>query len=385
MGYSMKRILFVFTLAAGLASPLAAQSSFSSIAESKITVRDLLEGHEKAPRSDTYYLLALADARKLNYEEAEKSIRTGLQINPRNTKLMNLRGAIFARKGRLAEARRTFLTVLQLDPDDKYAQASLSSVEKQLQPKRNSIIVTQKPSVELKPIQPDAPVEMIKIEPAAKKILEASYFKAIKKKQRCYFSMASIARAQDLFIKGYPERKNEFSIDELVKLGLLPSNPICPEGGSYSLDGKEAVCSKHGKQSVLGSEVQTVFVDFNMGMKAKLSRNYLEALKAFEQVVVLYPRWSEAHFQLADTLFRLGETEPAILELRQCLKIEPENLDAKLLLANLYFKKGQKQSALELLDGVATKESGTVYGLAARSIAKSIRLGRNYYQIFPPN
>ncbi len=385
MRHSLKRIGLFFVAIAGIALPISAQSSFSSIAESKVTVRDLLEGHERAPRSDTYYLLALADARKQNYEEAEKSIRTGLQINPRNTKLMNLRGAIYSRKGRLAEARRIFLTVLQLNPDDKYAQASLTSIEKQLQPKRNSIIVTQKAVANSRPIQPDSPVEVVNIAPAEKKVLEASYFKSIKKKQRCYYSMASIARAQDLFIKAHPDRKTEFAIEELVKMGLLPSAPLCPEGGSYSLDGKEVVCSKHGKQSVLGSEVQTVFVDFNMGMKAKLSRNYLEALKAFEQVVVLYPRWSEAHFQLADTLFRLGETDPAILELRQCLKIDSENLDAKLLLANLYFKKGQKQSALELLDGVATKESGTVYGLAARSIAKSIRLGRNYYQIFPPN
>jgi hypothetical protein len=56
-----------------------------------------------------------------------------------------------------------------------------------------------------------------------------------------------------------------------------------------------------------------------------------------------------------------------------------------LLLANLYFKKGQKNAALDLLDKVATKQKGTVYGLSARSIAKSIRSGRNYYQIFPPN
>jgi tetratricopeptide (TPR) repeat protein len=101
--------------------------------------------------------------------------------------------------------------------------------------------------------------------------------------------------------------------------------------------------------------------------------------------VVLYPRWAEAHYQLADTLFRLGETEPAILSLRNCLKHEPDNLDAQLLLANLYFKKGQKASALEILDRLANKHKGTVYGLSARSIARSIRSGRNYYQIFPPN
>jgi tetratricopeptide (TPR) repeat protein len=118
---------------------------------------------------------------------------------------------------------------------------------------------------------------------------------------------------------------------------------------------------------------------------SKLSRNYLDALRSFEQVVVLYPRWAEAHFQLGDTLFRLGETDTAITALRNCLKHQPGNTDAQLLLANLYFKKGQKDAALKLLDEVSAKQKGTVYGLAARSIASSIRSGRNYYQIFPPN
>jgi tetratricopeptide (TPR) repeat protein len=120
-------------------------------------------------------------------------------------------------------------------------------------------------------------------------------------------------------------------------------------------------------------------------MRSKLSRNYLDALKSFEQVVILYPRWAEAHYQLADTLFRLGETDPSVSALRNCLKYDPGNLDARLLLANLYFKKGQKDAALKILDDVTEKHRGTVYGLSARSVAASIRSGRNYYQIFPPN
>jgi len=197
--------------------------------------------------------------------------------------------------------------------------------------------------------------------------------------------MSSIKRAQTAFIKANPARKEEFALTTLVSDKLLTAVPVCPNGGTYSWKTDDVTCSTHGTSAEAGAEVTNVFNEFNNGMRSKLSRNYLDALKSFEQVVILYPRWAEAHFQLADTLFRLGETDTAINALRNCLRYDAGNLDAKLLLANLYFKKGQKDAALKILDEVSEKHRGTVYGLSARSVASSIRSGRNYYQIFPPN
>lgn len=361
---------------------LSAQDFLST--GSDVSVRDLLEGHKLAPKADTYYLMALADARKGNIEGAEKAIRTGLQLNPRNTRLMNLKGALLARQGKLADARRMFLSVLQLDPEDKYAEASLRSVERQLQPRRQSLPITTKPVAGAAPDAPTAPV-MVKSAPTEQKVLEATYFLEVKEKQQCYHGMSAIKRGQDNFLKASPQRKSEFSTTTLVSEGFLTSAPVCPNGGAYSWKSDDVECDKHGKLAEVGAEVANVFNEFNLGMRAKLSRNYLDALRSFEQVVVLYPRWSEAHFQLGDTLFRLGETDPAMAALRNCLKHESGNIDAQLLLANLYFKKGQKDAALTILDQVTNKHKGTVYSLAARSIATSIRSGRNYYQIFPPN
>ena len=352
--------------------------------DSEVTVRDLLEGHKRAPKSDTYYLMALSEARKNNIEAAEKAIKTGLQLNPRNTRLMNLKAALLARQGRLAEARSLFITVLQLDPEDRYARTSLSSVERILQPERRSLpVLTRQLPTEAKDA-PEAPV-LNKPAPAEQKMLEASYFVEIKDKQDCYHNMSAVKRAQTSFIKDNPARKSEFSMNTLVAEKFLTASPVCPNGGTYSWKNDDVECSKHGTSSEAGAEVTNVFTEFNRGMRSKLSRNYLDALKSFEQVVILYPRWAEAHFQLADTLFRLGETDPAINALRNCLKYDAGNLDARLLLANLYFKKGQKSAALNILDDVTEKHRGTVYGLAARSVAASIRSGRNYYQIFPPN
>ena len=351
---------------------------------SEINVRDLLEGHKRSPKSDTYYLMALSEARKNNTEAAEKAIKTGLQINPRNTRLMNLKAALLSRQGRLTEARALFITVLQLDPEDRYARTSLSSVERILQPERRTLPVFKKQVGLNTSDAPEAPVR-VKAAATEQKVLESSYFVEIKEKQDCYHSMSAIKRAQNSFTRANPAQKNEFSLNTLVTEKLLAAAPICPNGGIYSWKADDVACSKHGTSAEAGAEVNNVFSEFNNGMRAKLSRNYLDALKSFEQVVILYPRWAEAHFQLADTLFRLGETDPAISSLRNCLKYESDNLDAQLLLANLYFKKGQKTAALKILDEVTEKHRGSVYGLAARSVAGSIRSGRNYYQIFPPN
>ena len=351
---------------------------------SEISVRDLLEGHKRSPRADTYYLMALSEAQKNNIEAAEKAIKTGLQIDPRNTRLMNLKAALMARQGRLAEARGLFLTVLQLDPEDRYARTSLNSVERILQPERRSMPVLTRQSSQTSSDAPVAPV-VVKPAPTEQKVLEASYFIEVKEKQQCYHSMSSIKRAQESFIGANPERKGDFSLTTLVAEKFLTAAPVCPNGGNYTWKAADIECDKHGSSSAAGAEVTNVFSEFNTGMRSKLSRNYLDALKSFEQVVILYPRWAEAHFQLADTLFRLGETDTAMSSLRNCLKYESGNLDAKLLLANLYFKKGQKDAALKILDEVSEKQRGTIYGLAARSVATSIRSGRNYYQIFPPN
>lgn len=361
-----------------------AQAQFAQPPE--LSVRDLLEDHNRRPRAETYYLMAMAEAQKGNYAEAQKAINTGLQINPRSTRLINLQGAILSRQGRLVEARAKFLTVLQIAPGDRYAATSLRTIEDSLQPERNNRLVVTRP-IQQQSDQSQTPVAPVRERPVQpeQKILESSYFQEIKAKQRCYYAMENIKRAQEQYIKANPGKSSEFSLTALAEEKMIVSIPICPLNGSYRWEAEDISCSEHGSRNEAGAEVSTVFTDFNRGLKSKLGRNYLDALKAFEQVAIRYPNWAEAHYQLGDTLFRLGETDQAVAALRQSLKHEPQNLDAQLLLANLYFKKGQKEASLKLLDDISQKHQGTVYGLSARSVASSIRSGRNYYQIFPPN
>ncbi len=352
---------------------------------SDISVRDLLENSKKTPKADTYYLMALSAARKNEIDMANKYIATGLNINPRNIRLLDLKGALLAKQGRLVQARQIFLTVLRMNPNDEYAENCLRLIEEKLQPKQNAIkpLISTKSSYKGATDAPVAPVEQKK--ESSEKLLTAVYFEELKHKQDCSHGMSLIQMAQEKLIGRNPKVKADFSLYNLVKEGLFTSVPVCPKGGIYSWSNNEVNCSRHGGFTALDAEVTNVFREFNTGLRAKLSRNYLDALKAFEQVVILYPLWAEAHYQLGDTLFRLGEVDPALKSLRTCLKHDPDNLDAQLLMANLYFKKGMKQAALTILDKISDSHKGTVYGLSSRSVAKSIRSGRSYYEIFPPN
>ncbi len=359
------------------------------------SVRDILDSPYSRPRADTFYLLALAAARKGDVALAFRYIQSGLQADSKHTKILNLRAAIYARQGKTPEAVEEFRRVLRIAPDDTFAKESLRAI----------MITYHPPTPEITPLKPPKIVnppntlasgsskasnDSNASETAApKRVLEATYFDQIKVKQRCFYSMGTLKRAQEALIKATKDKDAkakppDFAPVVLVDRKLLNSVPICPENASYTWKSDAPSCSKHGDYAALEAEVTTVFLDFNRGMQAKIGRNFPEALRAFQQVVVLYPQWGEAHYQLGDTLFRIGEDAQAIEQVKSALKIDGENHDAQMLLANLYFKTGKKENALSILDEVATKSSGSVYGLAARSVAKAIRSGKNYYQLFPP-
>ena len=360
-----------------------AQGAFPSMAEPQSSVHDILTGPQNRPRADTYFLLGLSNARKGNAPEAFRQIAIGMRIEPNNIRLLNLRAVLWARAGRKSQAIAEFKRILRMAPNDLFARESLDDLERPLKP-RFAPIVHSSASSPQKREAPKAPVDTAP--PASPtRVLESEYFARVKQKQRCYFNLAAIKRAQESKGQKDPAKKESLDLKALVGDGLLPSAPVCPDGGEYLWKGGAPTCSKHGDLPTIEAEVNTVFNGFNKGMQAKIVRNYSEALKAFEQVCVAYPQWGEAHYQKGETLFRMGEDNPAIEEIRRALQFESTNLDAKLLLANLYFKVGHREAALQLLDEIATGQSGTVYGLSARSIAKSIRSGRNYYQIFPPN
>lgn len=354
---------------------------FKSYARREETVQDILQGPRNRPRAETYYLIALSQARKDKIRDALGTIERGMALDPGNTRLMSLRAALWARTGRTMDAIAEFQRVLALQPDDKYARESLQQLVPSPRPARMPILPVNVPEAPVSVDKPASGTRVLPDRPEPAKVLEARYFTAMKLKQRCYFQLSALRRALGGSLK---TASGPLDLKALVGSGKLPSEPVCPENGSYSVKGETIVCSVHGPLDQVEVEINALYTDFNRGMTEKTRGNFTEARQAFEQVIVLYPRWAEAYYQLADTLFRTGEETQALEKIKTCVKLEPGNVDAQLLMANIYFKIGHRDAAIGILDQVVKNHAGSVYGMAARSLAHAIRSGKNYYQIFPP-
>lgn len=66
---------------------------------------------------------------KGNYERAEANLQVALSINPKNPyALLNL-GVLYQNTGRLKNARKMYLKLIDLNPDDVAAQSSSNKYE----------------------------------------------------------------------------------------------------------------------------------------------------------------------------------------------------------------------------------------------------------------
>jgi tetratricopeptide (TPR) repeat protein len=367
-------------------SGLTGAQQIQSFAVRDQSVRDVLQGRLNRPRADTFYLLALSNANKGNTPEARRNLGIGLNIEPRNVQLLNLKAAMLAREGKTDEAVRVFQTVLDIAPENEYARASLRWLDvpkpappPKVNPQAAREIVPTKPMA-IKESAPDSAGGA----GSAEKSYSKGFFADLQEKQRCFHALNAIKRAQDNLAASQPDKKGTLDLGLLVSEKLLPASPICPRSGTYSWTESGPECSKHGSFDQLEPEIKTVFADFNEGMRAKFLRNYPDARGFFTKVVSLYPNWAEAHYQLADSCFRQGKDKEAISSLNHCLKLEGTHLDAQLMLANLQFKTGNKNGALKTLEIVLKRAPDSIHSLSARSLSAAIKSGKNYYSIFPP-
>ncbi len=79
-----------------------------------------------------YYSYARKGEKLIQYgllDEAEKSFRTSIEMNPNFAKSHSNLGSLLIRQGRIAEAEEEFLTALKLDPDDAVTEYNLGTID----------------------------------------------------------------------------------------------------------------------------------------------------------------------------------------------------------------------------------------------------------------
>ncbi|HEV8075412.1 MAG TPA: tetratricopeptide repeat protein [Candidatus Acidoferrum sp.] len=102
-----------------------------------------------------------------------------------------------------------------------------------------------------------------------------------------------------------------------------------------------------------------------------------EALAAFQQAVQLDPKNAEAHVNLGKTQLTLGQVNEAISELRESLRHDPDNTQAKRLLSQAYRRAGDAQNAARYADSSAEPPAAPTNDLIGDFFVPELQ--------FPPN
>ena len=76
---------------------------------------------DAAGLADTHNELAICHLELRRYGAAERNLRSALQLDPENTKIISNMGILAMKRGRLDEARRYFTAIRELDPNDPLA------------------------------------------------------------------------------------------------------------------------------------------------------------------------------------------------------------------------------------------------------------------------
>ena len=95
-----------------------------AFAEAKLAFETVLtQGREAdaAGLADTHNELAICNLELRCYDDAERNLRSALQLDPENTKIISNMGILAMKQGRLDDARRYFATIRELDPNDPLA------------------------------------------------------------------------------------------------------------------------------------------------------------------------------------------------------------------------------------------------------------------------
>ena len=102
---------------------------FSDAKQAFEKARECEGGDENA---DTLNELAICQMETGDFNGAKESLVDALNMDPDNTKIISNLGYLFLKMGNEAEARKYFMTVLEIDPKDPIASAQLKSMEQEI-------------------------------------------------------------------------------------------------------------------------------------------------------------------------------------------------------------------------------------------------------------
>ncbi|MGB2770372.1 MAG: tetratricopeptide repeat protein [Candidatus Zixiibacteriota bacterium] len=103
-------------------------------------------------------------------------------------------------------------------------------------------------------------------------------------------------------------------------------------------------------EKVLKLEVKDPMVYTDLGKIHVAQGKYQKATRYFEEAIEIDEDYVEAHSRLGDVCFALNRLDEAAAEYQKVIKLKPDSDYAYLLLAEIYHKKGLKESAIRILE-----------------------------------
>ena len=331
--------------------------------------------------------------------EASEAYEQSLKYNPRNAGAYNNLGTIYENQGDLAKAQDTYQRGLEVDPNHPTLRYNLGLVYQKNNEHRlarqsfesalkgrpgwkaglNNLGITlqkmgnkdeaQKLFQEMVADNPDNPealnnLGMLHLEAGRTKEAENQFAQALKINPRyaraalnldaLYFKDGRMQESLDLLSRfSLLEPDNMVVRLQLAKVRLLQGKPEKAEEDLLAVLGKQA------------DNLDALRTLGNLYLKTK--RAYL-AQKVSDRIERVDPSNVELHMDMALFAMSEGDTGLAIEEVKLFLRAQPGDINARLLLANLYHKQGRSDDARNLLEKLRIEDpqNTAVLGALAR-------------------
>lgn len=263
-----------------------------------------------------YSNLGLALQRFGDLEEAEKVFRRGLELDPRDKKVLHSLAEVVRLQGRHEESLQWYDAVLRRDR--KYAKANVGKGDALFQLQRyDEAAAFLVGGLSLRPDMPQAPMIHTLIGEAAQKL--GRFEEARRHFEAALRIMPDLARANsgliDLLLEWQPAEETR------RQLQVVRERYAGDAGGLYG--------------------IAEVF---------RQRKRYAEALAWYDATFEIDPDHAQAHAGRGDALFHLKRYEEAVRSLGRAVELEPENANARANLGVALYRTGRTGEAREALE-----------------------------------
>jgi Tfp pilus assembly protein PilF len=172
---------------------------------------------------------------------------------------------------------------------------------------------------------------------------------------------------EGVVVKGQRAESTSGTQTKTNKKGEWALNGI--NGGAWNLDFEKpgyetskitATVEEHSPNPPVITKLKKAAADPNVALQADLKKaadlmaqqKYADARAIYENILAQHPEATQIEPYIARTYYGEHQIDPAIEHLRKAAAADPNNVEVKLLLANLLAEKGNAQESQELLSSI---------------------------------